>query len=204
MPEYVYVYVPVTGAIVGTPSGYCTGGPHPFVCVSSPYDISCGAGAAIIFKASSQVKSIQTTYYSSGVCFRGSEVPTPWDAQLKVDFYLNINGQGWIGKVCYAHVNSPVSNGIYNVNTKTIGFVPSNCSCACASGCKCGGYQKPPLPGEKGYCASQSGLCAEKCPCRCCYGGTHVHMEGDGLTNSLGCGANVSGGVTWIYRWSAI
>lgn len=174
--EFIYVYCPTSGTIVGRPSGYCSGGAHPSVCLTQPYDISCSSGAAIVFKASSNIKSIKTTYTASGVCYR-SEVPTPHDAKLKVDFYLNTGGVYWAGSVCYAHVNTPVANGIYNVSSKTIGYVPSNCSCSCASGCKCGGYNN--RSEERGYCANTNGLCSEKCPCRCCYGGPHVHMERD-------------------------
>lgn len=199
MANYAYVYAPVSGMIVGRPTGYCGGGSHPTVCTQNPFDISTGAGAALVFYASSNIKSIRTTYYSSGVCYR-SEIPTPWDAKLKVDLYLNLNGQNLVGSVCYAHINNPVPDNIYNVNYKTVGYIPSNCDCSCATGCKCGGYQNPPNPAEKGYCASQTGLCTAKCPCRCCYGGTHVHMEGGNNYNNLSCYQTVGSG-TWIYRW---
>lgn len=57
---------------------------------------------------------------------------------------------------------------------------------------------------QKGYCANQAGLCTEKCPCGCCYKGTHVHFEryGGGETQSLGCWTSVSTS-TWVYRWIA-
>lgn len=201
---YVYVYSPVSGSIVGIPAGYCSCSPpsncpHPSVCLTQPFDVSCPGGTPIQFKASSDIKSIRTTYYGYGVCYR-SEVPTPWDAKMKVDFYLQPNGQYWAGSVCYAHINSPVANGVYNVNTKTIGYIPGSCSCSCGSGCKCGGYRG--LESERGYCASQSGLCSPTCPCVCCYGGPHTHMERDssGESKSLTCWTQVYTS-TWIYRW---
>ena len=198
MTNYAYVYGPVSGSIIARPTGYCSGGSHPTVCTQNPFDIQCASGANIIFTASSNIKSIYTTYTGSGVCLRGSEIPTPWDAKLKVDFYRNLNQQDWVGSVCYAHVANPVPNQGWNVNYKVIGTVPSNCSCACGAGCKCGGYNN--LPAERGYCASQTGLCSPTCPCRCCYGGTHVHMEGGITYASLSCNQNIGLG-TWVYRW---
>lgn len=198
----VYVYAPVSGTIVATPNGYCSGGSHPYVCQRYPYDISCSAGAAIQFKASSvpAIQSIRTTYTGSGVCYRGSEIPTPWDAKLMVEFFLQPNAVELVGIVCYAHVNSPVSNNVYNVNTKVIGYIPSNCGCACASGCKCGGYNN--RAEERGYCADTGGNCAEKCPCRCCYGGPHTHMEADfnAILGPNNCNGYVSTS-SWMYKW---
>lgn len=202
--SYVYIYSPVSGQIVGIPGAYCSGGYHPFVCSTSPYDITCAGGTALRFSASSLVQSIRTTYYSSGVCYRGSEIPAPWDAKVVVEFFRYPNAQTPIGSVCYAHVNNPVSNGVYPGNQKIIGYAPGLCSCSCNSNqqCVCGGYSQ--LADQKGYCANQAGLCTEKCPCGCCYKGTHVHFEryGGGETQSLGCWTSVSTS-TWVYRWIA-
>lgn len=199
--SYAYAYAPFSGTIVARPGGYCYGGSHPTICINYPFDITVGAGAAITVKLSSNIKSIKTTYYGSGVCYRDSEIPPPWDAKVKVELYVNLNGQDLIGSVCYAHVNSPIPNGTYNTNSKVIGYVPSNCSCQCNSGgnCICGGHSGN--SNERGYCASPTGLCTEKCPCYCCYGGTHVHMEGSSTYNSgLNCYQGVSMG-TWMYQW---
>lgn len=201
MAIYAYVYAPVSGTIVARPGGYCSGGSHPTVCTQNPFDVTGGSAVAIRFTASSNIQSIRTTYTGSGVCYRGSEIPEPWDAKLKVDFYLNSNGQNLVGSVCYAHVTQPIANGTYNVNSTNVGYIPVNCSCQCATGCKCGGYQSPPAPDQKGYCANTTSLCPEKCPCRCCYGGTHVHMEGGSDYNTnLSCNQSVGLG-TWMYRW---
>lgn len=200
---YINVYSPVNGYISGKPDGYCIGGSHPKVCLENPYDIMCST-TGIQFKADSLIKSIRTTYYSSGVCLRGSEIPAPWDAKIRVEFYTSPGGVNKLGSVCYAHVIDPVPNGTYNTNVMVVGYVPSNCPCACNtdSGCRCGGYNS--RPEEKGYCANQTGLCSEKCPCRCCYGGLHVHMEADsnGIISGRACSASVTTS-SMMYKWES-
>ena len=199
-----YVYSPNSGKITARPTGYCNGGSHPGACLQLPFDINAAYNAQIICKASSYIQSIKITNLGYGPCLR-SEIPAPWDVNIRVNLYKSLNGQGLVGSVCYSHVKNPTANGIYNTRSKCVGYIPQYCGCGCNKDqkCKCGGYNE--LPGEKGYCAKKTGLCSEKCPCVCCYGGLHVHISANADTYNTGltCDSSVTRS-TWVYAFYTV
>jgi hypothetical protein len=180
---YYYVYPPGNGTITGMPSGYCDGsGPHNAVFCSLPIDVSRPTGSTLYWYGSGLVRSVQTIFRAGQVC--SADAGSPWKDGLEVQMIDGPDGNGrYIGSVFYAHVQSPISDGIYNTpsGNLAIGTVPA---------CRCN------YP-EYAY------NCYAPCPC---YEGGHSHIECcsvDAINPSIGCGSPVTGGTTgtWLYRW---
>lgn len=115
----VYVYAPLTSTAYLTHNngtGYCNGGSQGFDCVKAG-----SQGMAVRFYASSNVKSVRFTQTNN--CAPGCT--QNHQNAVKVELYGNYNASGcYFGWVLYGHLQSPISNQVWNGNWgKTVGYV---------------------------------------------------------------------------------
>lgn len=128
MPTNYYVYAPVSGQITGLAT-YCDDGTtHPTALLVSPIDVDDQPESqSVLFHADTGVKSIRTTQYN---CMCSCSCQSPYADGVKVEMFTAQNAGGTkIGEVFYLHLSSRVANGVYNTNSKTVGWVPSDTNC---------------------------------------------------------------------------
>ncbi|MBK6319724.1 MAG: hypothetical protein IPF51_13330 [Dehalococcoidia bacterium] len=189
-----YVYAPVSGQITAL-DYYCGDGYHPRNYGNvSPIDIGGGGGGSLIFKASSNVKSIHIGHWS--LC---SGYGSPWSDGVYVELYSAEGTPYWakFGAVYYGHVANRAAESWpnYNGSSVTLGTVPSSCPC--------GVCYNPCCEGDDCWCTP---ICD---PCNCCYQGAHSHFElrNDSPVSSVNpnlyCGKQMYAGdsSSWVYKW---
>lgn len=183
-----YVYAPFGTTTLGggsywdtacaSLSAYCTGGCHPTVYCSYPYDISAGAvgGQWIDFWADPSCLSVVITLTGTNAC--SPSEPAPWGNVVTVECYSGTLGSGsLLGTMVFAHVDSP------SVGTYDTGWDAAHV-----------------LRGVTEW-AKVAGNCPNDCGG--CFQGPHIHVEAcgaSGYNSAIGC-SGVTEDSTWMYYW---